>query len=151
MAKGRLQDKVAIVTGSGRNIGRAIALALADDGACIVVNSRSNHDEAKAVAREVETVGPKALVHVGDIADPAATPAEQAERQSRDAQIRSALAALPARQREALVLNYYQELSNIEAAALMGISIDALESLLARARRNLRALLVERGEGKEAS
>src|ERR1700749_4276126 len=67
--------KVAIVTGSGRNIGRAIALALADDGASVVVNSRSNLDEAKAVAREVETVGPKALVHVGDIADPAAVQA----------------------------------------------------------------------------
>ncbi|WP_420816148.1 RNA polymerase sigma factor [Paraburkholderia phosphatilytica] len=86
-----------------------------------------------------------------DVADHAATPAEHAERQSRDAQIRAALSSLPARQREALVLNYYQELSNIEAAALMGISVDALESLLARARRNLRALLVERGEGKEAS
>jgi RNA polymerase sigma-70 factor (ECF subfamily) len=48
---------------------------------------------------------------------------------------------LPARQREALVLNYYQELSNIEAAALMGITVDALESLLSRARRALRAQL----------
>ena len=61
-----LSGKVAIVTGSGRNIGRAIALALADDGASIVVNSRSNRDEAEAVAREIETVGQKALVHVGD-------------------------------------------------------------------------------------
>jgi 3-oxoacyl-[acyl-carrier protein] reductase len=68
---GELTGKVAIVTGSGRNIGRAIALALADDGASVVVNARSNRDEAKAVAREIETVGPKALVHVGDIADPA--------------------------------------------------------------------------------
>src|ERR1700761_6036417 len=67
-----LAGKVAIVTGSGRNIGRAIALALAEDGASIVVNSRSNHDEAKAVAREIETVGQKALVHIGDIADASA-------------------------------------------------------------------------------
>ena len=64
-----LNGKVAIVTGAGRNIGRAIALALADDGASIVVNARSNRDEAKAVVREIETVGPKALVHIGDIAD----------------------------------------------------------------------------------
>ena len=72
---GELTGKVAIVTGSGRNIGRAIALALADDGASVVVNTRSNLAEAKAVAREIETVGPKALVHVGDIADPASVQA----------------------------------------------------------------------------
>src|SRR5579871_1899636 len=72
---GELTGKVAIVTGSGRNIGRAIALALADDGASVVVNSRSNRDEARAVAREIETVGAKALVHIGDIADPAAVQA----------------------------------------------------------------------------
>jgi 3-oxoacyl-[acyl-carrier protein] reductase len=70
-----LTGKVAIVTGSGRNIGRAIALALAEDGASVVVNSRGNKDEAKAVAREIETVGQKALVHIGDIADPAAVQA----------------------------------------------------------------------------
>ncbi len=52
-----------------------------------------------------------------------------------------ALKALPNRQREALVLQYYQELSNIETASIMRISIDALESLLSRARRNMRALL----------
>jgi DNA-directed RNA polymerase specialized sigma24 family protein len=39
------------------------------------------------------------------------------------------------------VLCHYQELGNIEAAELMGISVEALESLLARARRNLRAML----------
>ena len=51
------------------------------------------------------------------------------------------MAALPDRQREAIVLHYYQELSNIEAASIMEVSIDALESLLARARRNLSAYL----------
>ncbi|MDR6382346.1 RNA polymerase sigma-70 factor (ECF subfamily) [Paraburkholderia caribensis] len=76
-----------------------------------------------------------------DHTDPAATPDAQLEAQSREARVRAALAALPARQREALVLNYYQDLSNIEAAALMGITVDALESLLSRARRNLRAQL----------
>jgi len=76
-----------------------------------------------------------------DSADPAAVPDAQLEAKSRDERVRAALAALPARQREALVLNYYQELSNIEAAALMGITVEALESLLARARRSLRAQL----------
>lgn len=74
-------------------------------------------------------------------ADPQAAPDVQLEAQANAARVRAALATLPARQREALVLNYYQELSNLEAATSMGITVDALESLLARARRNLRAQL----------
>jgi RNA polymerase sigma-70 factor, ECF subfamily len=73
-------------------------------------------------------------------------PDAQLEAHQREGRVRAALAALPARQREALVLQYYQELSNIDAAALMGISVDALESLLARARRAMRAQLAEAGE-----
>jgi 3-oxoacyl-[acyl-carrier protein] reductase len=69
MANNELTGKVAIVTGAGRNIGRAIALALAEGGASIVVNARSNRAEAEAVAREIEAAGGKALVHIGDVAD----------------------------------------------------------------------------------
>lgn len=57
--------------------------------------------------------------------------------------VEAALAALPPRQREAIVLCSYQELSNIDAAALMEVSVDALESLLSRGRRALRAALGE--------
>src|SRR3979490_2376680 len=64
-----LTGKVAIVTGAGRNIGRAIALALASDGASVLVNARSNRAEADAVAHEIEAAGGKALVHIGDVAD----------------------------------------------------------------------------------
>jgi 3-oxoacyl-[acyl-carrier protein] reductase len=64
-----LAGKVAIVTGSGRNIGRAIAVALAEGGASVLVNARSNRSEAEAVAREIEAAGSKALVHIGDVAD----------------------------------------------------------------------------------
>src|SRR5205807_660497 len=64
-----LAGKVAVVTGAGRNIGRAIALALSDGGASIVVNARSNRAEAESVAREIEAAGGKALVHIGDVAD----------------------------------------------------------------------------------
>ncbi|SHH65994.1 SDR family NAD(P)-dependent oxidoreductase [Bradyrhizobium erythrophlei] len=67
-----LGGKVAIVTGAGRNIGRAIALTLAEAGASVLVNARSNRAEADAVAREIEARGGKALVHIGDVADAAA-------------------------------------------------------------------------------
>jgi 3-oxoacyl-[acyl-carrier protein] reductase len=64
-----LAGKVAVVTGAGRNIGRAIALALADGGASVVVNARSNRAEAEAVVREIEALGGRALIHIGDVAD----------------------------------------------------------------------------------
>ena len=64
-----LTGKAAVVTGAGRNIGRAIALTLAEGGACVLINARSNQSEAEAVAREIETAGGKAVVHVGDVAD----------------------------------------------------------------------------------
>src|SRR6201987_3827599 len=70
-----LSGKVAIVSGAGRNIGRAIALALAADGASILVNARANRAEADAVAHDIEALGGKALVHIGNVADPAAVEA----------------------------------------------------------------------------
>jgi 3-oxoacyl-[acyl-carrier protein] reductase len=69
MTNKELDGKVAIVTGAGRNIGRAIALALAESGTAVVVNVRSNRAEAEAVAREIEAAGSRALVHIGDVAD----------------------------------------------------------------------------------
>jgi 3-oxoacyl-[acyl-carrier protein] reductase len=74
-ANNELTGKVAIVTGAGRNIGRAIALALAAGGASIMVNARSNRAEVDAVAREIESLGGKALLHIGDVADAAAVQA----------------------------------------------------------------------------
>jgi 3-oxoacyl-[acyl-carrier protein] reductase len=70
-----LTGKVAIVTGAGRNIGRAIALQLAAGGASILVNARNNRVEAETVAREIESAGGTALVHIGDVADPKAVQA----------------------------------------------------------------------------
>jgi|PersoiStandDraft_1058852.scaffolds.fasta_scaffold22895_2 3-oxoacyl-[acyl-carrier protein] reductase len=70
-----LVGKVAIVTGAGRNIGRAIAHQLALAGAAVVVNVRSNKAEADNVVREIEAAGGKAIAHLGDVADPKAVAA----------------------------------------------------------------------------
>jgi 3-oxoacyl-[acyl-carrier protein] reductase len=70
-----LSGRVAIVTGAGRNIGRGIALALADGGAAVVVNARSNLQEAEGVVGEIERAGGKALAVTADVADPAAVQA----------------------------------------------------------------------------
>ncbi len=68
---GKLDGKVALVTGSGRNIGRATVLALAREGADVVVNARSNLQEANAVAEEARALGVKALVALADVSDEA--------------------------------------------------------------------------------
>src|SRR6185437_9614230 len=70
MSEQELAGKVAIVTGAGRNIGRAIARALAQAGAAVVVNVRSNQAEADGVVREIEAAGGKAASQVGDVVDP---------------------------------------------------------------------------------
>lgn len=57
--------------------------------------------------------------------------------------VRVAMQGLPPRQREAIVLCHFQELGNIEAAGLMGVSVEALESLLSRGRRALKAALAD--------
>lgn len=72
MSEQELTGRVAIVTGAGRNIGRAIALELAAGSAAVVVNARSNQTEADAVVREIEAAGGRALAAIGDVADAAA-------------------------------------------------------------------------------
>ena len=65
----RLEGRVALVTGSGRNIGRAIILKLAAEGANVVVNARSNREEAESVAAEAAALGVESLAVVADVAD----------------------------------------------------------------------------------
>ena len=67
-----LGGQVAIVTGSSRNIGRAIALALAADGASLVINARNDDEGADAVVAEIEEAGGKAIKHMADVTDEAA-------------------------------------------------------------------------------
>jgi 3-oxoacyl-[acyl-carrier protein] reductase len=75
LAGQELVGKVAIVTGAGRNIGRAIARQLAAAGASVVVNARSNQAEADAVVREIEAAGGQAMAVLADVADAAAVEA----------------------------------------------------------------------------
>ncbi|HEY3044826.1 MAG TPA: SDR family oxidoreductase [Vicinamibacterales bacterium] len=67
-----MAGRVAVVTGSSRNIGRAIALELAGAGAAVVVNARTSAADAEAVADEIRRAGGRAAVKIADVADPAA-------------------------------------------------------------------------------
>lgn len=67
-----LAGHVAVVTGSARNIGRAIALGLANGGAAVMVNARRSTREAEAVAEEIRQMGGRAAVAMADVGDPAA-------------------------------------------------------------------------------
>ena len=62
-------QKVALVTGAGRNIGRAIALALARDGFALVINVRSSEAEGQAVGDELHAMGTPAILCLADVAD----------------------------------------------------------------------------------
>jgi 3-oxoacyl-[acyl-carrier protein] reductase len=76
-----LQGRIALVTGAGKNIGRAIALTLARDGATVLVNGRSDQAAVESVVQEIVAAGGKAQAAMGDVSDPAIAPklAKQAE------------------------------------------------------------------------
>lgn len=71
----RLAGKTALVTGASRNIGRAIALAFAAEGADLVLNTRVNGDELEAVAAECRKAGARTVSVLADVADAAAVQA----------------------------------------------------------------------------
>lgn len=64
-----LKGKNAIVTGASRGIGRAIALAFAKNGANVVINYRSNDEQAESLVKEIESYGVKAIKVKGDISN----------------------------------------------------------------------------------
>lgn len=78
-----------------------------------------------------------------EIADTTALPdAALLDEEGQSKRVERALQHLAPRQREAIVLVYYQDMSNREAADVMKISVDALESLLSRGRKTLQTLLL---------
>ena len=66
-----LAGRVAVVTGSARNIGRAIALALAEGGAAVLVSAKRARADADAVAEEIRARGGRAAAALADVGDPA--------------------------------------------------------------------------------
>lgn len=69
--KNELAGRVALVTGSARNIGRAIALSLAQGGASVMVTAKTSAAEAEAVAEEIRGFGGRAASMIADVGDPA--------------------------------------------------------------------------------
>jgi 3-oxoacyl-[acyl-carrier protein] reductase len=70
--RNELESHVALVTGSARNIGRAIALGLASGAAAVMVTARQSAREAEAVAEEIRQMGGRAAAVMADVGDPAA-------------------------------------------------------------------------------
>jgi 3-oxoacyl-[acyl-carrier protein] reductase len=63
-------DRVALVTGSSRNIGRAIALALAKNGTHVVVHAAQDQTQAEQTLKQLESYGVRGMVTLGNLADP---------------------------------------------------------------------------------
>ncbi len=92
----------------------------------------------------LDSLGRAGSVALDDIAEPTDPgPSAVESMQARDIgrHVNTVLAQLPPQQRVAMTLCHYQGLRNAEAAGVMGVSVEALESLLARGRRTLRARL----------
>ena len=87
------------------------------------------------------------LEAAADVPDGGDAPDHGLETAALESEVSAALAGLPERQRAAILLCHYQERGNIEAAEILGISVEALESLLARGRRALRAKLSHLRDG----
>src|SRR5690606_28131104 len=90
-------------------------------------------------------MGP-ALDEIAEPPDLSPTAAEAMTEAARAAALDEALAALPERQRQAVVLRHIEGLANPEIAAIMDIGVEAVESLTARGKRALKAMLAGRRE-----
>ena len=107
--------RVALVSGASRGIGRACALALAEDGADVVVNYLSHPAEAAEVVREIERLGRRGLAHQADVSDRAQV----------DAMVAAALDRFD--RLDAVVANAYRSIRQ----PFLGVSPEGLEQTLA--------------------
>jgi RNA polymerase sigma-70 factor (ECF subfamily) len=106
----------------------------------VVYRLAIDHIRRQRPSVDLDAVGP-------ELADEAPSPGRRMALREDARTVQAAVAALPVRQRTAIVLCHYQGLSQSEAAGIMGIVEDAYESLLARGRRALRAALAGTEEG----
>jgi 3-oxoacyl-[acyl-carrier protein] reductase len=114
-----LSGRIALVTGAGRNIGRAMAKALAAGGAAIIVNVRSNKDEAAQVVREIERDGGKAIAAVADVGDEKAVFAIVADAVKELGRIDYLINNASLRQERA-----FEEMSFTEWRDVLGVTLD---------------------------
>jgi 3-oxoacyl-[acyl-carrier protein] reductase len=114
-----LSGRVALVTGAGRNIGRAMAKALADGGAAVIVNVRSNKAEAEQVAAEIVRDGGKAIVAVADVADENAVAAMVADAARQLGRIDYLINNAALRQERA-----FEDLTFAEWRNVLGVTLD---------------------------
>lgn len=87
---------------------------------------------------------PDTLENAPEPEDDAASVVDKMQEAARRDALQDALDKLPDRQRQAVVLRHIEELSNPEIAGIMDISVEAVESLTARGKRSLKAILAER-------
>lgn len=116
---GRLAGRVALVTGAGRNIGRAIALEFAREGADVIVNAKANRSEAEAVAEEARALGVRALAVTGDVADKAQVDALAAQALSTFGHVDILVSNAAIRPQKA-----FTEISVAEWRAALGVILD---------------------------
>ena len=81
------------------------------------------------------------LDEAADVADEADDALAKFGQSQVSREVKAAIAALPERQRAALILCFYEGVSNVEAAEIMSLTVGAVESLLVRARRGLKEAL----------
>ncbi len=84
---------------------------------------------------------------IAEVVDPRQVTSAELDKKAATGRVDQAIARLPERQKLALTLVYFEGMSNISAASVMEISVDAIESLLTRGRRTLRESLAEDWRG----